>query len=127
MRHLYAGANVPAVATSEIPNKRGTKTIPYVFIGQYRNRFNLLNIEYYQSVTERNPILVLKCSYLKDLDDVDPFSIRGVLGRKQSEQGRLGLDFTAVITYKTRLVVNGKPVTVSLDLVEKVACNTIFS
>ena len=38
-----------------------------------------------------------------------------------------GVDVTAVITYKTPFVLNGKPVTVSLALGEGVACNTIFS
>ena len=38
-----------------------------------------------------------------------------------------GLEVTEVITYKTPLAVNGKPVTVSLALVEGVARNTIFS
>ena len=40
------------------------------------SRSNLGNIEYHQSVAERHPNLVLKCLYLKDLDDVDPFNIR---------------------------------------------------
>ena len=51
------------------------------------------------------------------------------------ERGRLssvsvyhkGVEFTAAITYKTPFVVNGKLMTVFLDLGEGVACNTIFS
>ena len=43
---------------------------------------NLVNIEYYQSVAERHPNLVFKFSYLKDMEDVDPFSISGVDGGK---------------------------------------------
>ena len=43
---------------------------------------NLVNIEYHQSVTERHPNFVLKFAYLKDLDEVDPFSINGVDGGK---------------------------------------------
>ena len=38
-----------------------------------------------------------------------------------------GVEVTEVITYKTPLVVNGKPVTVYLSLLEGVARNTIFS
>ena len=88
---------------------------------------NLRNIEYHQSVAERHPNLVLKFSYLKDLEDVDPFNISGVYGRKESSQGKGGVDDTAIITYKATFVVNGKPVTVSLAVGEGVACNTIFS
>ena len=71
--------------------------------------------------------MVLKFTYLEDIDDVDPFNISGVEGVKKIEQGKLGVDVTSVITYKTPFVVNGKPVTVSLALVEGVVCNTIFS
>ena len=39
---------------------------------------NLVNLEYYQSVAERHPNLMLKFAYLKGLDDVDPFNISGV-------------------------------------------------
>ena len=47
---------------------------------------NLVNLEYQQSVAERHPNLVLKFSYLKDLEDVDPFNISGLDGGKESEQ-----------------------------------------
>ena len=73
---------------------------------------NLGNLEYHQSVAERHPNLVLKFSYLKDLEDVDLFNISGVDGGKESEDGKGGVDVTSVITYKKPLVVNGKPVTV---------------
>ena len=43
---------------------------------------NLGNMEYYQSVAERQPNLVVKSSYLKDLYDVDPFNTSGVDGGK---------------------------------------------
>ena len=43
---------------------------------------NLGNLEYHQSVAERHPNLVLKFTYLKDLDDVDPFNISGIDGGK---------------------------------------------
>ena len=39
---------------------------------------NLVNLEYHQSVAEGQLNLVLKFSYLKDLDDVDPFNISGL-------------------------------------------------
>ena len=60
------------------------------------------------------------------MDDMDTFNISVVDIVKESEQGKGGVDFTSVVTYKTPFVVNGKPVTVSLDLVEGVACNTTF-
>ena len=44
--------------------------------------FNLVNIYYHQLVIERHPNLVQEFSYLKDLDDVDTFNIRGVDGVK---------------------------------------------
>ena len=44
--------------------------------------FNLVNIEYHQSVSEHHPNLEFQFSYLKDLDDVDPFNIRGAEGGK---------------------------------------------
>ena len=43
---------------------------------------NLVNIKYHQSVAERQPNLVLKFLYLKDLEYVDPFNIIGVDGGK---------------------------------------------
>ena len=44
--------------------------------------YNLVNLEYHQSVAERHPNLVLKFVYLKDMEDVDPFNISGVYGGK---------------------------------------------
>ena len=87
---------------------------------------NLVNLEYHQLVVERHPNLVLKFSYLKGLEDMDPFNISGVDGGKESEHGKGGVDVTTVITYKNPFVVNGKLVTVSLALGEGVACNTTF-
>ena len=81
-----------------------------------RAGFNLVNLEYHQSVAERHPNLVLKFVYLKDIDDVDPFNASGVDGGKESEQGKGGVDVTTLITYKNLFVVNVKPMTVSLDL-----------
>ena len=59
---------------------------------------------------------MLKFVYLKDLDDVDPFNISGLYGGKESEQGKRGVDVTAVTIYKTTFVVNRKLTTVSLAL-----------
>ena len=70
--------------------------------------FNLVNIEYHQSVSDRHPNLALKFLYLKDLDDVEPFNISIVYGGKESEQVKGGLDVTAVSTEKITFVVNGK-------------------
>ena len=33
--------------------------------------------------------MVLKFTYLEDLEDVDPFNISGVDGKKESEQGKV--------------------------------------
>ena len=57
---------------------------------------------------------------------MDPFDISGVDVGKKIEQVKLGVYVTAVITYKTLVVVNRKPVKVSLDIGEGVACNIIF-
>ena len=54
--------------------------------------------------------------FLKDLDDVDTFNISGVDRGKEGDHGKVGVDVTTVITYKTPFVVNGKLVTVSLAL-----------
>ena len=70
---------------------------------------------------------MLKFAHFKYLDDVDPFNIHGVDVGKEIEKGKGGVNVTAVITYKNTFVVSRKPVTVSLDLGEGVACNTIFS
>ena len=88
---------------------------------------NLGNLEYHQSVAEHHPNLVLIFAYLTDLDDADPFNISGVEIVKYSEQGKGGVDITAVITYKNTFLVDGKSVTFYLALGEGVACNTILS
>ena len=89
--------------------------------------FNLGYIYYQQSVAERHPNLVLKFAHLKDMEEMYPFNIIGVEGGKESEQGKGGVDVTAVITYKNTFVVNRKMVTVSLARGEGVVCNIIFS
>ena len=73
-------------------------------------------MDYHQSVAERHPNLVPKLAYLKDLYNVDSFNISGVDREKETEKVKVGLGITEVITYKNSFVVNGKPVTVSLDL-----------
>ena len=77
---------------------------------------NLKNMDYHQSVTEIHPNMVLRFAYLKDPDDVYPFNISGLDIGKESKQGKVGVELTAVITYKMTFVVNGKLVAVSLDL-----------
>ena len=59
---------------------------------------NLGNIGYQQSVAERHLNLVLKFSYLKDMDDVDPLNISGVYRGKKSEQGKGVVEVSTVIT-----------------------------
>ena len=39
---------------------------------------NLGNLDYHQSVVDQHLNLVLKCAYLKGLNDMDPFNISGV-------------------------------------------------
>ena len=77
---------------------------------------NLGNIERHQSVAERHPNLVLQFVYLKDLDDMDPFNISIIEGEKYSKEGKGGVYVTKVITYKSPLVLNRKPVTASFTL-----------
>ena len=67
---------------------------------------------------------MLNFAYLKDLDDVDTFNIRGSDRGKESEQGKGWVDVTD--THKNLFVINRKTVTVSLALGEGVTCNTIF-
>ena len=43
---------------------------------------NLINLEYHQSVARCLPNLVSEFSYLKDLDNVEPFNISEVNGVK---------------------------------------------
>ena len=62
-----------------------------------RARLNLGNLDYHQSVAERQPNLVLKFAYLKEVDDVDELKISGLDGGKKSKQGKGGVDVTAVI------------------------------
>ena len=49
---------------------------------------NLENMEYHQSVVELHPNLVLKFSYLKDMDDVDSFNISEVDGGNKVNRGK---------------------------------------
>ena len=59
---------------------------------------------------------MLKFAHLKDLEDledVDTFNISGVELEKEGEQGKGGVDVTAVFTYKNPFVVNGKRVSLS--------------
>ena len=65
-------------------------------------------------------------AYLKDLDGVNPLKISDIDGGNETKQVKLGVDVTAVITYKTNFVVNGQPVKVYFALGEEVERNTIF-
>ena len=76
-------------------------------------RLGLGNLDYRQSVVERQPNLVFKFACLKDLDDVDPFNIIRVDRVKKNEEVKVGVHINAVIAYKTPSVLNGKLVTVS--------------
>ena len=90
--------------------------------------FNLVNLDYHQLVAEHQPNLVLIFfAYLKGLGDVYLFNISGEDCGKESEQGKGGIYFTTIITYKTPFVVNVNLVTFSLALGEGVAYKTIFS
>ena len=51
-----------------------------------------------------------------DPHHTDPSNMSGVYGGKYSEQGKGGVDVTAVINYRTPFLENGQPVTVSLAL-----------
>ena len=51
---------------------------------------NLRNLDYHQSFVERHTKLLLKFSYLKDLDDADPLAISVVYRGKENEQGKEG-------------------------------------
>ena len=63
-------------------------------------RLNMVNMEYHQSVAKCHPNLVLKFSYLKDPEDVDPFKISEVDGKKEVEQVKGEVYVTSLITYK---------------------------
>ena len=78
--------------------------------------FNLVNLDYHQSVEELHINLVLKFTYLEDLENLDPLNISGVDGGKETEQGKVGIDVTAVFTYKNTFIVNAQPETVYLAL-----------
>ena len=41
---------------------------------------NFINLDYYQSVAERHPNLVMEFTYLENMDEVDTLDISGVGG-----------------------------------------------
>ena len=55
-------------------------------------------MEYHKFVVESHTNLVVKFSFLKDLDDVDLFNTSRVGGRKEGYQGKWGVEVTEVIT-----------------------------
>ena len=86
-----------------------------------RSWLNLGNLEYHQSVAECHPNLVIKFTYLEDLDAVYPFNTSGLDGLK------VGVYFNIVITYKTSFVANTQRMIEVFILVQLLACNIIFS
>ena len=72
MSHKFLHMNFPIVY-----GPRSSKVFGLADTGA---RINLVNLYYHHSVAEQHPNLVLKFSYLKDLDEVDPFNISGVDG-----------------------------------------------
>ena len=76
----------------------------------------MINIEYQQSVAERQSTLVLKFVYVKDLNHMYPFNVSILDGGKESEQGKGGVDVNVVINYTNNFAVNGQLVTVYLNL-----------
>ena len=78
-------------------------------------------------MVERQPNLVVTFAYMKDLYDVDPSNISGVVGGKESEQEKGGVHVTSDTTYKTPFTLNIQPVTFYFDLGEGMVCKNIFS
>ena len=62
-----------------------------------RGGLNEGNLEYHRSVANRHANLLLKCEYLKDMENVDPLNISGA-DEKKSEHRKEGVDVTEVIT-----------------------------
>ena len=81
---------------------------------------NLGSLAYHLSLYESNPHLVYQFAYIKDVDNLDAFSIGGI----SREAG--GIEVTAVIAYKTPYRVDGQPVVLTIALSEHAAANTIF-
>ena len=59
----------------KLPIGYGPNSSHISFLADTVARLNFVNIEYHQSVAEHHPNLVLKFSYLKDLDEVESFNI----------------------------------------------------
>ena len=74
------------------------------------------NFEYHQSVAESHPNLLLKFAYLKNLDDIDLFNISRVYRGKESDQRKVGVYVTTLITYKNTFVANIRLMKISLVL-----------
>ena len=66
------------------PIVEGPKSFYISGLADTGSGLNLGNLECHQSVADRHPNLVFKFAYLKDLEDVDPFSISGLDGRKEN-------------------------------------------
>ena len=98
------------------PMGEGLKSSYMLGLDNTGSGLNLVTMKYHQSVAEFHPNLVSKFTYLKDMDDVEPFDISGVDVVKEDEQGKVGVYFTVVITYKIPFVVKAQSVTVSIAL-----------
>ena len=78
MHIKHDGANVTDVAAYELTNRIVNKPSYMYELDNTVDGSNEGNMDYHQSVAERHHNLVLKFSYLKELDDVDPFNIIGL-------------------------------------------------
>ena len=62
----------------KLPILEGSKSSYMYELADIGSRLNLVHLKYHQSVAEHHPNLVLKFVYMKDLENVGPFNIRGV-------------------------------------------------
>ena len=51
-----------------------------------RGGLNEGNLEYHRSVSNRHANLLLKCEYLKDMENVDPLNISGADEKKVTQE-----------------------------------------
>ena len=89
----------------DFPIREGLKSSYMYGLANIGAGLDLVNIEYYQSVAEQHPKLVLKFTYLKGMDCVDPFNISGIDGGKESEQRKGGVDVNGV-PQESRIIVS---------------------
>ena len=77
-------------------------------------------------MVECHPNLVVRFSFLKDMDYTNQFFISEVGGVKENEQGKVGVYVTAIITYENTFMVNTQLMTLYIYLGEVLACNDII-